>query len=363
MGRKVVLPLLAMALLGWAVWNVFGAQRTKGDVREPAAPPRSPYVDVVAGAGLVEPRTESSGTATVAVGSELAGVVAKVFVKVGQQVKEGDPLFALDDRAKQAELALKKANQEAAEKQLTKLELSPRPEEVPPLRAKLEAAKAALRAAADALSRAERAGRAVSPEELYQKRQARDMAQEAMEQAQKNLDLLLAGAWGPDKDIARAAVAQAKAAVAQVETDLKRLVVRAPVTGAVLQLNVRPGEAVDSKPGQALVMMGDVSVLHVRVSIDESDIARFKPEALAEGKTRGSPQKVVPLKFVRVEPYVVPKKSLTGDNSERVDTRVLQVIFAIDMPNAPVYVGQQLDVFVNVASAKEVVKPASYPQT
>src|SRR5437660_10859260 len=100
MGRKVLLPILAVALLGWAVWNVFGVGRTRGEVRGPAAPPRSPYVDVVAGAGLVEPRTESSGTATVAVGSELAGVVAKVFVKVGQQVKEGEPLFALDDRAR-----------------------------------------------------------------------------------------------------------------------------------------------------------------------------------------------------------------------------------------------------------------------
>ena len=91
--------------------------------------------------------------------------------------------------------------------------------------------------------------------------------------------------------------------------------------------------------------------------------ARFRPDAPAEGKTRGAPQRSVPLKFVRVEPYIVPKTSLTGANAERVDTRVLQVIFAIDMPNAPVHVGQQLDVFIDVGSAREVVRPASYPQT
>ena len=63
---------------------------------------------------------------------------------------------------------------------------------------------------------------------------------------------------------------------------------------------------------------------------------------------RGSPETAYPLEFVRVEPYVIPKKSLTGDNTERVDTRVLQVIYALDAADKPIYVGQQLDVFIDV---------------
>lgn len=55
----------------------------------------------------------------------------------------------------------------------------------------------------------------------------------------------------------------------------------------------------------------------------------------------------ITMRFVRVEPYVVPKKSLTGENTERVDTRVLQVIYAIERTEYPVYVGQQLDVFID----------------
>jgi hypothetical protein len=54
-----------------------------------------------------------------------------------------------------------------------------------------------------------------------------------------------------------------------------------------------------------------------------------------------------PLRFVRIEPYVVPKKSLTGDNTERVDTRVLQVIYAVDTQGKRLFVGQQLDVFID----------------
>jgi HlyD family secretion protein len=52
------------------------------------------------------------------------------------------------------------------------------------------------------------------------------------------------------------------------------------------------------------------------------------------------------LRFVRVEPYVVPKKSLTGGSNERVDTRVLQALYAFERGNLPVFVGQQMDVFI-----------------
>jgi hypothetical protein len=53
-----------------------------------------------------------------------------------------------------------------------------------------------------------------------------------------------------------------------------------------------------------------------------------------------------------VEPFVVPKKSLTGDSTERVDTRVLQVIYRIDDKNVPVFVGQQMDVFIDADSER-----------
>ena len=68
---------------------------------------------------------------------------------------------------------------------------------------------------------------------------------------------------------------------------------------------------------------------------------------VAEASLRGDPSRKFPLRFVRVEPYVIPKKSLTGDNTERVDTRVLQVLYAIERTDHPVYVGQQLDVFID----------------
>jgi hypothetical protein len=55
---------------------------------------------------------------------------------------------------------------------------------------------------------------------------------------------------------------------------------------------------------------------------------------------------------MRLEPFIVPKTSLTGVNTERVDTRVFQVIYAIDPDNRLVQekrilVGQLIDVFID----------------
>jgi multidrug resistance efflux pump len=141
----------------------------------------------------------------------------------------------------------------------------------------------------------------------------------------------------------------AKSQAEQIETDIRRALVRAPVDGVVLQVNVHPGEYVGTPPIQALIVLGAIDhFVQVRVDVDEHDIPRFKKGAPARASLRGTPEISYPLEFVRVEPYVVPKKSLTGDNTERVDTRVLQVIYALDVKDKPIYVGQQMDVFIDV---------------
>jgi hypothetical protein len=129
------------------------------------------------------------------------------------------------------------------------------------------------------------------------------------------------------------------------------------------QSYVRLGEYVASAPGQALVLMGCLRPIHVRVNVDEEDIPRLRLNVPARAKLRGDPtQEEIPMTFVRLEPYVVPKVSLTGVNTERVDTRVVQVIYAIDPENPQVkarrvLVGQLLDVFIDTRAAS----PASVP--
>ena len=153
--------------------------------------------------------------------------------------------------------------------------------------------------------------------------------------------------------IIAAQLAQTRAQLAAAATELDKLTVRAPVDGQVLQLKVHLGEyaptGVLAKP---LIMFGNVDVLHLRVDVDENDAWRIKSGAAAMASLRGSKDISTPLKFVGFEPYVVPKVSLTGDSSERVDTRVLQVIYSFDRGERPIFVGQQMDVFIDAPEHK-----------
>ena len=81
--------------------------------------------------------------------------------------------------------------------------------------------------------------------------------------------------------------------------------------------------------------------------MDENDAWRIKGHPDAEGVVRGNPSAKANLKFVRIEPYVIPKKSLTGDTTERVDTRVLQIIYSLEGSSLPIFVGQQMDIFIS----------------
>lgn len=343
MVRKLAVPVIAGLMLLFAIYHVVKAQQSPPNAGPPVEPARSPFGKTLAASGVVEAKYEN-----IAIGSHLPGIVTEVAVKVGQRLKAGDVIFKLDDRHLQAELNLRKANLNAAEAQLTKLVSMPRPEELPASEAKVREALATLESWADQYDRAKRMydKQAIGEEDLIKLRQSRQAAQEQYDRAKADLSLLRAGAWDPDKIIAKTNVAQMQAQLAMTQTEIDRLSVKAQVDGEVLQVNVRPGEFVGAPPGQPLVVLGNLDTLHVRVEIDENDIHRFQSKAKAEASLRGDPKQKFALTFVRVEPFVIPKKSLSGANTERVDTRVLQVIYAVDPMVPKVFVGQQLDVFL-----------------
>jgi hypothetical protein len=127
----------------------------------------------------------------------------------------------------------------------------------------------------------------------------------------------------------------------------------------VLQVNVRPGEfAPAGVTPTPLMLFGAVTPLHVRVDIDEHEAYRVKRGAKAFAYLRGRKEINTELAFVRFEPYVIPKRSLTGESTERVDTRVLQVVYSFDRGSLPVYVGQQMDVYIQ-AEPVESSAPAA----
>jgi multidrug efflux pump subunit AcrA (membrane-fusion protein) len=345
MFRKVFLPALAVLGVAFAIYTVKAGNKPVPVSKPVAEPALATFRSYVAGSGLIEAATEN-----IAVGTHVAGVVTRVHAKVGDTVKAGDPLFRVDDRELKAQLGVREAALLSAKAELEKLENSPRPEEVPVAEAKVREAQATLENAKIVLARWQRVEdpRAVSPEELRQAKLGVDIAAAGVKEAEAGLALLKAGAWGPDKEIARARVASAQAQADAAKTELERLTVRAPVDGRLLQVRIRVGEfaPVGVLP-DPLMLIGRTDVMHIRVDVDENEASRVRQGARAVAYVRGNSSITTPLQFVRIEPYIVPKRSLTGDTTERVDTRVLQVIYAFEPRDLPVYVGQQMDVYID----------------
>ena len=133
--------------------------------------------------------------------------------------------------------------------------------------------------------------------------------------------------------------------------------VKTPIDGAILKVNVRLGEYAQAGVlSDPLMTMGSLDPLHVRVDIDETETWRIRPDHTALARLRGNPDISTPLTFVRFEPYVLPKRSLTGDTTERVDTRVLQALYEFAPSEFPAFVGQQVDVFIAAPSRKSATR-------
>jgi multidrug resistance efflux pump len=353
--KNVALPVLALVAISFGGVSVWKWRSVRRATAPPSAPPTADFLHTVSAVGLVEASTEN-----IEINTTVSGLVMRVYVKAGDLVKAGQPLFSLDDRDLRAEVSARQAALEVARSRLARLQQSPRPEEIPPAQARVREAEAAL---ADAvvqqkLIESVTDRRAVREEDLQRRRVAVKAAEARLEEAKAALALLQAGSWEPDLKIARAEAANAEAQVKRVETDIERLTIRAPGAGEILKVDVRAGEYAQAGAlPRPLMVMGDTSRLNVRADVDESEAWKITAGAPAEAAERGNSNHKATLEFVRFEPYVVPKKSLTGESTERVDTRVLQVIYRFRDSPVPFFVGQQMDVFIS-AQPREASAPA-----
>jgi len=345
--KKWFLPAIAVAGFGYAVFSVVKAR----EVAPPSVPVMSPptqsvFRKTIAGAGIIEARLEN-----IPVGSPAQGVVWELFVKVKDRVKKGDPLFRIDDRDLKAELEVREANLASAIASARRIEAAPNSGDVAMAEAAVDEARAKLNDSEAITGRTERLyQRQMGTAADYDKDRYAFQASKAM-LAKSQADLQrLKVTWEADKQVAQAAVSMADSQVRSTKIQLERLVVRALADGEILQVNVRPGQLAASLWNQGLVVIGDSKRLHVRVDIDENDVPLFDPKAKAIATLKGRPGVRFDLVPFKIEPYVIPKKSLTGDISERVDTRVLQVVYSLpdDRP-IPLYIGQQMDAYIESA--------------
>jgi RND family efflux transporter MFP subunit len=308
---RQVLPVLAAIGLAAGTWYVV-SELPERDTTEPEQQPPKATGELanaarVAGAGLVEPASE-----IIDIGTALPGLIADLRVMPGERVEKGQVLFTVDDRAVRAQLA--EAN------------------------AAISEARAAIREAETAQATAE--------QQLDLYREIDDPAAVSRSEVIRAEGEYEAATSRRASARARLEAAQARASSAR--TDLARLTVRAPIAGEILAVNIRPGEYVATQGGgntAPFIQMGETNPLHVRVDIDENEAPRVSIGAEAMVSPRGAAERQVKASFVRAEPLIVPKRQLTNSAAERVDVRVLQLIYAL--PEGDLFrVGQQVDAFI-----------------
>jgi len=286
------IPLLAFLSLIFTLSHLL-APTGRVPLDPPLTPPKSPYSARIGGVGKIEPRSDF-----INIGVHTSGIVQKVYVAVGEKVKKGDPLLTLDERAAQASLLLKEAH--------------------------LNSAQVACEDMRRHLNFYEsiKDKRAISQEELVRRR------------------------YGVKR--AEAALKEAQAAVKEARTTLEQLTVFSPLESTILAVNIHEGEyaLAGSRPDH-LITLGDLSTLYARVEVDEISAQHVLPTAPAKGYLRGQGERPIDLKFVRLEPLMRSKKSLTANNNEIIDTRVLQVIYAFNNKDIGAYPGQQMDVYID----------------
>lgn len=310
---KYVIPLLAIlgALFGLII--VHWSQKEVPVPRIIFPPAISPYAHSIAGSGIIEASSQN-----ISIGTPFNEVIAKVFVVEGDIVKAGDPLFQLDLRSFEAQLETAKANLSVAQTNFEnqKKQFS-----------------------------------------FYERLKDKKSVSEQIFQ-QTNYSFL-----GAAKSLK-----VSEANVKEVEVNIQRSIIKAPIDGKILQVNCHVGEIAPITPfissqstwltaaNGTLILMGSVSPLQVRIDIDEDDAWRYEPGSAATAFVRGNRNISFPLKYFRTEPYIIPKSSFTGETVERVDTRVLQVLYEFEKNDLPVYPGQVLDIFIESQPIENFLK-------
>ena len=354
--RFIILPIISVLGIGLAVYLVYKQSRPAPNAPPSGQPTKSPFSNRVAGSGLVEPATEIMN-----IGTSISGTVQSMSVKEGQLLKKGDILFTIDQRDTMAQLGAAKAKLEVATRKVEQLKSMPRVEDVDRAKAIVAQRQSALDDATLRLQRlnAVEDQSAISANEKPTRMFEMNLTTARLAEAQSELAKLMKGTYPEDLAVAVAEAKVADADVGMLQTDLAQSEVKAPIDGTVLRVNARAGEfAAAGTLREGLVVMGQLTPLHIRVDVDELDAWRFDPKGKAVAVLRGGKIVEFPIEYVRTVPVVIPKRTLTGENSERIDTRVMEMIYRFQQDNPQVLPGQLLDVYIDSGS---IASPTTQP--
>ena len=322
-------------------------------------PAANPYSAGIYAEGIVE-SVQPSG-ANINMYPEVSGTVKQIFVHEGQSVPAGTPLLRIDDSIQRATVDQQQSQAQAALAMLEELKAQPRRETLDIVSAQVQAAQASLKTAQDALHKQQTAYEinpgSISRDALDSAVNAEAVARSNLEVANKQYALTRAGAWVYDINNQQKQYNALGKAYAASSALLQKYTLRAAHDGIVLSINTIPGAYISPQGAydpytqgtDPVVVLGDSDThLNIRCYIDEILISRLPPfsKIKAQMTIRGTDTHI-PLSFDRVQPIVSPKIELSNQRQERVDVRVLPIIFNLQRPtNINLYPGELVDVYI-----------------
>jgi HlyD family secretion protein len=320
----------------------------------------NPYKNGVYATGIVE-SLQPNGQ-NVSIFPEVAGKITAVYATDGQSIKQGDPILAIDDSVQKEIVAKDLSQAQAAQTLLAELKAEPRPENLNIAKAQLDYAYANLKNVQDQLIKVQKSyqlnPKSISKNNLDNATNAVKIAQENLKVANAQYILVKAGAWSYDIQTQEQQYQAAEQAYLSDKALLDKFVIKSPITGKVLRMNAAVGSYVSpqgiydpyTEQMDPVTTMGVVEVyMEVRCYLDEVLVPKLPAASnlTATMLIRGMTNKVIPLEFIRLQPYTTPKIQLSDQQQERVDVRVLPIIFRFKKPaDVNIFAGQLVDVYI-----------------
>jgi HlyD family secretion protein len=299
------------------------------------------HVATVASPGRVEPRSEE-----IRVGAEITGKVRALFVKEGQRVEKAAILVTLENAEYAARLASARAVVAQKQAALQRVVYGARDQERLEAVAATDEARVLLENKGAEWARRKDlfAGGAISQEEI-ERSEHEFLAADARHRAAVQRQALVTDAARPeDVSLARADLDFALNAVTEAESALAKSVIRSPIGGVVLRTHVRVGETVSASPELPLVTVADISSLRIRAEVDEADIGRVHPRQRAWVTAPAYGDRRFYGTLVSLAPILGRKKLTRDEPTERIDTKVLEVLVELE-PTQQLPVGLRVDTF------------------
>ena len=290
--------LLIFVLLGTVSYGAYKQLRAPLTVRtapverEAVEPGRGPAL--LTATGYIVPRHK------IEVSSKIVGRIVEVLVKRGERVAAGDVLIRLEDADYQARVAQARAQMATLEARLRELKAGSRVEEIAAAQAAVLASEAELRNAQIEYARNEELARGgvATKQDRDRARAALDVAEARLNADRNNARLVEAGPRQEVIDAAQAQLQQAAAELSLAQTELEYTVIRAPISGTVLEKLAEIGELVTNAnfggtrgARTSLLTMADLSDLQVETDVNQAELPKVNVDQMAEVRLDMNPDK------------------------------------------------------------------------